>query len=97
MGPAGAMVFGFATSMISTPPMPTRFIASKSAVMPSLEIFPLIQNQYAHGLAASGGYRKSSFSPAEMWEQQTARMRAVKLVASILDVERVMIGCSMRC
>jgi len=41
-GPTGAP---WSVSMMSTPPMPTRFIASKSAVMPSLVIFPFSQNQ----------------------------------------------------
>jgi len=31
--------------MISTPPMPTRFIASRSAVIPSRVMLPLSQNQ----------------------------------------------------
>ena len=41
-GPTGAP---WSTSMISTPPMPTRFIASRSAVMPLLVMLPLSQNQ----------------------------------------------------
>jgi hypothetical protein len=41
--------------MINTPPMPTRFIASRSAVIPLLVIFPFSQNQYTHGRALSGG------------------------------------------
>ena len=37
--------------------MPTRFIASRSAVMPSREMFPSSGNQYTQGLAESGGLR----------------------------------------
>src|ERR1051325_9556217 len=44
--------------MIATPPMPTRFIASRSAVMPLLVILPLSQNQNTQGRAESGGWRK---------------------------------------
>jgi hypothetical protein len=43
------------------PPSPTRFIASKSAVMPSRVRFPFSQNPYAHGLAESGGVIKLFF------------------------------------
>jgi hypothetical protein len=41
--------------MINTPPMPTRFIASRSAVMPLLLMLPFNQNQYTQGLAEAGG------------------------------------------
>ncbi len=52
MGPAGA---SSVTSMSTAPPMPTRLIASKSAVIPSREIFPSTQNQCTHGRADRGG------------------------------------------
>src|SRR5689334_9841374 len=42
---------------MTTPPMPTRFIASRSAVMPLLLILPLSQNQKICGRAESGGCR----------------------------------------
>jgi hypothetical protein len=47
--------------------MPTRCIASKSAVMPSRVMFPFNQNQYTQGRALSGGDKKplSSFEAAE--------------------------------
>ena len=53
-GPSGAQA-GPLTSIHSTPPMPTRCMASRSAVIPSLLMLPLIQNQYTHGLALAGG------------------------------------------
>ena len=41
-GPCGVP---WSTSMISTPPIPTRRMASRSAVMPSRVMLPLSQNQ----------------------------------------------------
>ena len=38
--------------------MPTRCIASKSAVIPPLVMLPSIQNQYTHGRAEAGGWAK---------------------------------------
>ncbi len=38
--------------------MPTRCIASRSAVMPLLERLPLSGNQYTQGLADDGGLAK---------------------------------------
>lgn len=43
--PAGPFGVPWSTSMMSTPPMPTRFMASRSAVMPLLVMLPLSQNQ----------------------------------------------------
>ena len=43
-GPSGAHTMPL-TSIHSTPPTPTRFMASRSAVMPVLLMLPLIQNQ----------------------------------------------------
>src|ERR1051325_6647058 len=55
--------------MMSTPPNPTRSIASKSAVMPSRVMLPSIQNQLIHGRAESGGWTK----PASRSETVVAR------------------------
>src|ERR1044072_5428995 len=41
--------------MINTPPIPTRCIASRSAVIPARVRLPSDQNQYTHGRASSGG------------------------------------------
>jgi hypothetical protein len=38
--------------------MPARFIASRSAVMPLLDMFPSSGNQYTHGRADGGGAAK---------------------------------------
>ena len=43
-----------------TPPSPASAIASKSAVMPSLETFPFIQCHHVCGLASRGGLRNPS-------------------------------------
>jgi len=40
------------------PPIPTRFIHSKSALMPCLVMLPFIQCHQTRGLALSGGFRK---------------------------------------
>jgi hypothetical protein len=56
-GPSGAQDIPL-TSIHSAPPMPTRFIASRSAVMPSLLMLPLIQNQKTQGRAEGGGAAK---------------------------------------
>ena len=58
--------------------MPMRAIASRSAVMPSLVRFPLIQNQYVHGAASAGGSRKpaSSWSMPVVWATFVARVSA---------------------
>src|SRR5437868_3055022 len=51
--------------MIITPPIPTRSIASRSAVIPLLVTFPFSQNQNTHGRADGGGRTKFfSKSPA---------------------------------
>jgi len=54
-GPAG---MSSSTLKICAPLMPTRFIASKSAVMPSLVMLPFIQCHQVWGLAESGGWMK---------------------------------------
>lgn len=41
--------------MVSTPPMPTRCIASRSAVMPALVTLPFIQCHHVCGRAEAGG------------------------------------------
>src|SRR6266403_2124401 len=45
--------------------MPTRFIHSRSSLIPSLVMFPFIQCHQTRGFALSGGFRKplSSVSP----------------------------------
>src|SRR5205085_7440088 len=55
IGPFGAP---WSTSMMTTPPIPARCIASKSAVMPLLETLPASQNQNTQGRAEGGGCRK---------------------------------------
>ena len=40
----------------NAPPKPTRCMASRSAVIPSLVIFPSSQNQYTQGRAEGGGF-----------------------------------------
>src|SRR5512146_2750906 len=53
--------------------MPTRFMASRSAVMPSRVILPLSQNQYTHGRADSGGEANpfsNSDTPPAAWHRQ---------------------------
>lgn len=62
--------------MISTPPMPTRFMASRSAVMPSLVMLPLSQNQYTHGRHESGGDTNFSASAAVSLPSGTMAARA---------------------
>ena len=54
--------FGSASpaSNICAPPMPTRAIASKSAVIPSFVTLPFIQCHHVCGLADFGGERNSS-------------------------------------
>ena len=47
-------------SNICIPPIPTRCIHSRSAVMPASVTFPLIQCHQTKGLALSGGCRNSS-------------------------------------
>ena len=62
-GPFGMPV---PASKLTTPPMPTRLMASRSSVMPSLVTWPFIQNQRTQGRADSGGWRKAaSRSPTE--------------------------------
>src|SRR5438876_5137771 len=61
---AGPLGVPWSTSIIATPPMPTRFIASRSAVIPLLVTLPLSQNQNTQGRAVSGG-RKNSCSKFE--------------------------------
>ena len=56
-GPGGVLR---ATSIRITPPIPTRCIASRSAVIPSLVMLPFFQNQYTQGRAAAGGLWKAS-------------------------------------
>ncbi len=53
-GPAGMPA---STSMKIAPPMPARFIASKSAVIPSRLRLPFATNQYTQGRVSSGGLR----------------------------------------
>src|SRR5215813_5740391 len=53
IGPLGVP---WSTSMIITPPIPTRLIASRSAVIPLLLMFPFNQNQKIQGRAEGGGW-----------------------------------------
>src|SRR6266542_1660936 len=64
--------------MMSTPPIPTRFIASRSAVMPSRVRLPSDQNQNTHGFASSGG-RTNAFSRRD---SVARRMEAVASIAT---------------
>src|SRR6478735_9824651 len=48
------------TSKLSTPPIPTCFIASRSSVIPSLVTFPFIQNHSTCGENKAGGSLKFS-------------------------------------
>src|SRR5437763_2051731 len=56
----GALPAGMPTSTLNVwaPPIPTRFIASRSAVMPSLELLPLHQCHHVWGWAECGGLAK---------------------------------------
>src|SRR5215813_4026982 len=49
------------------PPMPTRCIHSRSAVMPSCVTLPLIQCHHARGFAESGGVLKSLSIDEACW------------------------------
>jgi len=48
------------TWIIVAPPMPTRFICSRSAVIPALETLPFTQCHQVCGLAESGGFLKEA-------------------------------------
>src|SRR5437016_6572077 len=56
----GALPAGMPTSTLNiwAPPIPARFIASRSAVMPSLELLPLHQCHHVWGWAECGGLAK---------------------------------------
>jgi hypothetical protein len=84
--------------MIKTPPIPARFIASKSAVMPSRVMFPFSQNQYTPGRADSGGWTNDAASwpvGVSVWAElaKTAHARGhpdqplkrVKLVQALVE------------
>ena len=60
-GPLGMPV---PTWKIWKPPQPTRFMASRSRVIPISEIFPFIQCHHVRASAVEGGLRKASSSVA---------------------------------
>ena len=55
------------TLKICAPPRPIRFIASRSAVIPSLLMLPLFQCHHVCGLARSGGLRNPA--SREAWAE----------------------------
>jgi hypothetical protein len=61
-GPFGEFVPPSPASKSSTPAMPCRFMASRSAVMPWREAALSSHHQYVHGLAESGGRWKARSS-----------------------------------
>ncbi len=63
MGPSG---ISHPASKICAPPSPIAFIASRSAVMPSLETFPFIQCHQVCGLAEFGGFSNPFCSSADV-------------------------------
>ena len=68
--------------------MPTRFIASRSAVMPSFVMLPFIQCHQVCGLAESGGAAKprassSAGSAANEVENAPAKKHKQNVAASI--------------
>jgi hypothetical protein len=70
------------TLKICAPPMPTRFMASRSAVMPSRVTFPFIQCHQVCGLAESGGSRKPVSSESTVARAAVATVVATSAAAS---------------
>ena len=66
------------TSAICMPPIPTRFIHSRSLVIPSLVTLPPVQCHHVRGLAESGGFWKprTSASPESCGQTTQAPSRA---------------------
>ena len=80
----GVFPIGIPTSTLNiwAPPMPIFFIASRSAVIPALLMFPLIQCHQVCGLAEFGGFTKPLSN--EDW----AKRRGAKATMQRLATER---------
>src|SRR5260370_60842 len=87
-------------SNICMPAMPTRFIHSRSAVMPSLVTLPLSQCHHARGLAESGGFLKPRCRASGAWAtSEPAWPRRDSRAAPRTEVVRwlIMEGTSLLC
>src|ERR1043166_1387844 len=71
------------TVNIWAPPMPTCFIASRSAVKPSFVTLPSIQCHQVWGFAEAGGLRKPSTRGSLAGVDKTARKARAKSMVSV--------------
>src|ERR1017187_975487 len=65
-------------------------MASRSAVIPAFVMLPLIQNQYAHGLAESGGCRNVASRLARAAGAGNNRSATVRIIARDVAFRRLM-------
>src|SRR5215467_2801721 len=91
-----SMSFGVVSeaSKFWKPPMPTRFIHSRSSLMPSLVMLPFIQCHQTRGLAELGGFLNPSSSDGGFCAAADTA-RANSMIAKVRRVRESLIGSSL--
>src|SRR5215472_7670339 len=92
-----SMSFGVVSeaSKFWKPPMPTRFIHSRSSLMPSLVMLPFIQCHQTRGLAELGGFLNPSSRDAGVFCATVDAAKANRMIARVRSFRESLIGSSL--